>query len=638
MPLKRNLCALMPVLVVAGLSSLSLSGQSAYDPQGGEYRIAGELSGDQVNADMALGDSGGYLVWQDNRTDGSGSGIGAVRISNGGTAGFEPFQVNCVATGNQDNPQVVALDNGGFLIVWQGGGLSSGQNIFGRVIGTDGTFVNPSDVRVSGEAGDTKITPTAAALAGGGAVVAWSSYGQDDPGNVVRQRRTLPGIYAQILDSAGGKIGGEFRLNHQIEFGQRSPSLAGLSGGRFIAVWVNERLRGVGESEELEAVDIVGRIYGANPVSALTGEFVVNTATNLCAHPRVVAAGSGFTVVWSERNLGDQEALWDVKARHFATESGQSGLPVVTLNSYTYGDQYRPVIAKAGSEQMVVWSSMGQDGSKEGVHGRFLSLGVPLGEEFRVNTETASKQFFPEVVASGEAAFLVTWSSFVGGAGSVDLIAQRYAVSLPKPPAPIVSALSPYELLVAWPPMAGFDVMEYVLFMDGNATPLVSSEVFQKVGNLNQGSTHAFRLAYRLQDGRLSPLSDSTSGKTWGADMNFDGLPDDWQRAFFGNNSGSWPSALADTDGDGFDNRTEFLAGTNPASALSVLRLNIDGTEQGWRVGWNTTPGLVYRLQSSTDFDNWSDVGGYRFAAGSSDAAFLEVADGMAYYRLVRLR
>src|SRR5688572_7021132 len=48
---------------------------------GGEYRLADELPGDQNKADLALGPQGGYLVWQDNIGDGDGLSVNFRRVS-----------------------------------------------------------------------------------------------------------------------------------------------------------------------------------------------------------------------------------------------------------------------------------------------------------------------------------------------------------------------------------------------------------------------------------------------------------------------------------------------------------------------------------------------------------------------------
>jgi hypothetical protein len=73
---------------------------------------------------------------------------------------------------------------------------------------------------------------------------------------------------------------------------------------------------------------------------------------------------------------------------------------------------------------------MGQDGSREGVFGRFLSGGTQIGgNEFQVNTTTISQQMHPAVAWNGVDHFLVVWTSFqVPGAG-FDLYGQSYVLN-----------------------------------------------------------------------------------------------------------------------------------------------------------------------------------------------------------------
>jgi hypothetical protein len=95
------------------------------------------------------------------------------------------------------------------------------------------------------------------------------------------------------------------------------------------------------------------------------------------------------------------------------------------INTFLYGEQYAPKIAAGPSGCLVVWTSLGQDGSREGVFGRFLPNGSgPAGSEFRVNTTVASQQIQPAVAWNGTDRFLVTWSSVV--MGGFNLFGQMY--------------------------------------------------------------------------------------------------------------------------------------------------------------------------------------------------------------------
>ncbi len=638
MPFRTKIRKIVPVVVSLLALNGTLHGQGAFEPQGGEYSVVGPLAGDQVHANLALGHNGGYLVWQDNHTDGDGLGISAVRLNSSSTAAFDPFRVNSISTHNQELPQVAELAGGNYLFVWQGGPPAK-QGIFARVLDSNGLFLNNADVPVNTHTTTTKLSPAVAGLDNGNGIVVWSSFGQDDAANPSPVKRGLQGVYAQLLSPSGQKIGAEFRVNDTVELSQRTPVVSGLKNGDFLVVWVTEHITGFGDRQDVSGVNIMGRIYSGGTAAPLSGEFTVNSSTNICANPSVVSTSDGgFTVAWSENNRSDGENSWDIAARHFSSPSSVAGQTQHLLNTHTYGDQFAPRISGQGSEQLVVWTSLGQDGSREGVFGRFLSLGQMVGDEFLVNSKTVSMQVLPAVSAQDEQSMLVVWSSFIGGPGSVDLRAQRYAVAIPRPGAPIISAMSPYELFVGWPEIAGFEVAEYHLYIDGGNEPVITPDIFYTLSGLNPGTTHSLRMAYKLVDGRVSPLSEPVAGKTWGGDFNFDGLPDDWQREQFGNDSSKWGGPLVDTDGDGVNNLNEFLAGTRANDAASVLKMNISKSAQGWQLYWNSVPGLIYKVQASDNFNVWSEVGGYRFSAGLLDSAFVQPDGGMEYYRVIRIR
>ena len=94
-----------------------------------------------------------------------------------------------------------------------------------------------------------------------------------------------------------------------------------------------------------------------------------------------------------------------------------------------------------------------------------------------------------------------------------------------------------------------------------------------------------------------------------------------------------------DDDGDGEDNLSEFLAGTNPHDATSFLRLleiTVDAIGN-YQVDFTSTPGRVYQLQISPDLVNWTDFIGASVTAigaeSSISGADLPAADA-TYFRV----
>jgi hypothetical protein len=101
---------------------------------------------------------------------------------------------------------------------------------------------------------------------------------------------------------------------------------------------------------------------------------------------------------------------------------------VAVVNTQLYGDQYSPRICRAGSTYLANWTSLGQDGSREGVYGRYLNDdGSVSGAEFRVNSTTAGAQKQQALGSDGAGRFMAAWTSFGGSAVSgFDLFAQKY--------------------------------------------------------------------------------------------------------------------------------------------------------------------------------------------------------------------
>lgn len=601
----------------------------------GEYALLGHVPGDQMGNQVAASLNGGWVVWYDNATDGDGFGISARRLNSNLSGDLSSFRVNEIGAGEQENPQVALLQEGGAAFVWQGGAVGF-QDIFLRIVDANGVF-QTDDVSVNTHVAQQQGNPSIVQLQNGNLLVAWASHGQDG---------SMQGIYARLFSSAGVPLTAEFAVNQETALNQRNPQVVSLADGRFVIAWASETVSNTGVTNGAglgQSVGIVGRVFGVDGLSP-TDEVNLSSLGNVCATPALASlSNGGFVVGWGQLDFVDATNGWDVFVRSFNSTLAPVGQPV-KVNTYLLGDQIGIRLAAQEGGVFAAWTSQRQDSSHEGVFGRFLAGdGSLLGDEVRINTTTISKQMHPSIAAAGDSRFISVWSGFIGGAYSFDLFAQRFVSTdsigqVYAPEAPYVNAIDSTHLSVTWPALAGFSVKAYEVYIDSNPTPVTTTNIHTILSDLLPGSSYSIRLLYELTDGRRSPLSNPSLARTWGPDANGDGVPDEWQIAAWGGNLSLWPATNVDSDGDGASNYAEFLAGTDPTNVHSVLRTRLSHSSQGLQFSWSTKPGFVYQVQAASTFGNWVSLGVPRFAHGTFDSIHLNAGNGSAFYRVIRLR
>ena len=157
-------------------------------------------------------------------------------------------------------------------------------------------------------------------------------------------------------------------------------------------------------------------------------------ADGLQFEPAVTALeGGGFVVTWSTAGNPGDASSYGIAGRMFDASGNPLGDEFL-INSYTSGAQGdSTVTALPDGGFVVMWRSQDTPGdpSPPGISGqRFDAGGTPLGEEFRVNTETASTQDMPEVSGLDNGGFVAVWRST--HEGNSQIVGQEFdAVGTP---------------------------------------------------------------------------------------------------------------------------------------------------------------------------------------------------------------
>jgi hypothetical protein len=157
-------------------------------------------------------------------------------------------------------------------------------------------------------------------------------------------------------------------------------------------------------------------------------EFQVNTyMTGPQLRPAVAADAAGsFVVAWSSH--GQDGSGSGVFARWHDASGNPLGGAEFRVNVHTPGDQLTPSVASTPTGTVVVvWESVGQDGSGGGIFGRrYDAAGTPLDpSEFQINTYTTSTQRLPSVTSDASGNFVVVWQGNHDGSG-YGVFARRY--------------------------------------------------------------------------------------------------------------------------------------------------------------------------------------------------------------------
>lgn len=253
-----------------------------------------------------------------------------------------------------------------------------------------------AEFQVNSFTASIQADPSVAIFEDGSFVLTWTGNGQDGD---------YYGIFGQRFDPQGKKIGSEFQINTYTTGYQKDSYVLALMGGGFVVAWTSQAQGGSTNAVFGQRFDASGQKIG--------GEFRINTyPSGTQQRPCVENLSQGNFIVIS---VGISGAYGAIFGQIFDAAGQKVGIEFI-INTHMTSNKLQPSVSRfSDGGIIVVWASNdGQDGSRAGIYGqRFNNLGVKVGGEFLINTNTTLDQDIPDVKVLSTGDIVVAWESYM---------------------------------------------------------------------------------------------------------------------------------------------------------------------------------------------------------------------------------
>ncbi|POF40012.1 hypothetical protein B0D71_23305 [Pseudomonas laurylsulfativorans] len=264
---------------------------------GGEFIVNTTRTGEQDSAQITSLKDGGFVVsWASYGQDGSAWGSYLQRYDASGTKVGVETRVATTTLSEQDDSTVTGLADGGMMVVWEGNGTGDTSGIFGQRFKADGSK-SGAEIRINTRVTDDQTDPVVKVLSSGNYVVTWQSAPDDGDGN--DETNAPADIYAQLFNAAGVKVGAETRVNTTTAGNQEEPNVTALTNGGYLVTWAGQ---GTGDAN-----GIFCQLFNASGVKVGTETRINTTTTGNQMFTQVTTlADGGYVVAWESSVVNGQ--------------------------------------------------------------------------------------------------------------------------------------------------------------------------------------------------------------------------------------------------------------------------------------------------------------------------------------------
>ena len=393
-----------------------------------------ETSGDQGEpTTVQLGDGGWVTVWTSSGQDGDGDGVYGQRYRSNGTAVGVEFSINTNWTSDQNNADVAALNDGGWVVTWTSSSQDGdGQGIYAQRYDVNGNAVDmagntggSTEFRVNSHTVSNQFQSSVTALADGGWLVTWISESQGSGSySLYGQRYDASGTALTVgaaddVSTPSDGVGTEFLIEHNVVSRANTNKVLALNDGGWISFYVQ------GNSVYSQRYDVNGASVGGETDISLTDRYLLNDID------AVQLVDGGWVVTWSGA-AGHSH----IYGQRFDSNGTAVGSEFVSSEDATNYQQDPSLTALSDGGWIVVWDRTQTGFDSFGAFGqRYAADGTAVGGNFWLNAPSAAgTQADVTITELNDGSLLATWredaSSGRADNSGQSVVSRRFVTSM----------------------------------------------------------------------------------------------------------------------------------------------------------------------------------------------------------------
>ncbi|MBO3759755.1 calcium-binding protein [Ciceribacter sp. L1K22] len=305
-----------------------------------------------------------------------------------------------------EGAKATTLSDGGWVLTWSASLDDQTSEIYQQRFSADGVAIG-SAAQINTFTADEQYSPEVTALADGGWVVLWHSYGQPDGDGI--------DIAMQRFDASGHAVGTESRVNTTTAGAQYAPTITALPDGGWVVTYKHA---GMSLDIYQQRFDSSGRASG--------GEINITAGSNgSFGEPSVTALSDGGWVVSWGLNANDETPDGIYFQRY--DRHGEAVGEEVLANSASSGYITSSVCALPDGGWIVVWAGQDSDGVPGHFQQRFGADGQKVGTETSVLSQPGVSQMVRgSTTTLADGTWIVTWITHQAN-GSYQLQQRHFA-------------------------------------------------------------------------------------------------------------------------------------------------------------------------------------------------------------------